>query len=443
MKKAVKKLLVSVITSSLTLLVACSPSTPETNQAAQGATTAPGANQAASEKLTIWAWDPNFNIDIMNNAAARYQKLNPGVEIEVVEMSKADVEQKLHTNLASKMTQGLPDIVLIEDYNAQKYLQSYPGSFAELTDVFPYSDFASYKVELMTLDNKIYGVPFDAGAIGFFYRADLLEEAGFQAADLKNITWDQFIEIGKEVRTKTGKAFLSFDKADGGLIRVMLQSAGQWYFNSDGSTNIVSNGALKEGMEIYKKIVEADIIKPTSGWNDWVGAFNTGDAASVTSGVWILGSIKAAADQSGKWALAPVPKLSSVDSVNASNLGGSSWYILENTGNKELAVDFMNKIYVEDIDFYQDILTKNGAVATYMPAHSGEAYMAADEFFGGQHIFEEISGYIKEIPSINYGLYTYEADAALMGQIDDVVAGKKTVENALTAAEEQLKHSIQ
>jgi len=120
-------------------------------------------------------------------------------------MAKADVEQKLNTILASGVKTGLPEIVLIEDYNAQKYLQSYPGSFADLTKEFNYKEFANYKVKLMTLNDKVYGVPFDSGVAGFFYRRDYLEQAGFKSADLENITWDRFIEIGKTVKAKTGK----------------------------------------------------------------------------------------------------------------------------------------------------------------------------------------------------------------------------------------------
>ena len=96
-------------------------------------------------KLTIWAWDPNFNIPVMAEAKARYQKLNPKVEIEIVEMAKADVEQRLNTVLASGAREGLPDIVLIEDYNAQKYLQAYPGAFVDLTKTINFKDFATYK----------------------------------------------------------------------------------------------------------------------------------------------------------------------------------------------------------------------------------------------------------------------------------------------------------
>jgi lactose/L-arabinose transport system substrate-binding protein len=395
-----------------------------------------------SGKITIWAWDPNFNIAIMNEAKARYTKDNPKVEVEIVDMAKADLEQKLHTMLASGVKEGLPDIVLIEDYNAQKYLRSYPGAFADLTGKIDHSKFANYKVSLMTVDGKIYGVPFDSGATGFFYRKDILEQAGYKPEDLSNITWDQFIEIGKNVKKKTGKAMLGFGLDDGGLMRVMLQSAGQWYFDKDGNVNLVNNEALKEAVKTYKAIVDSGIIKKTSGWNEWVAAFNKGDTASVVTGVWIIGSIKAEASQSGKWAVAPTPRLNISGSKNASNLGGSSWYVLENSKNKDVAIDFLNKIYAGDVDFYQKILVERGAVGSYIPAQTGDAYSKEDTFFGGQKVFLDFSKWMQEIPSVDYGLYTYEADAAIMAIMPDVYAGKISVEDALKKAEEQLKNQI-
>ncbi len=118
---------------------------------------------AFAGEVTVWCWDPNFNVAIMKEAAARYTAKHPDTTFNIVDFAKADVEQKLQTGLASGMTDTLPDIVLIEDYGAQKYLQSFPGSFAALTDKIDYSGFAKYKVDLMTLEGQVYGVPFDSG----------------------------------------------------------------------------------------------------------------------------------------------------------------------------------------------------------------------------------------------------------------------------------------
>ncbi|EIV99543.1 ABC transporter substrate-binding protein [Thermoanaerobacter siderophilus] len=397
---------------------------------------------SGTKKITVWAWDPNFNIAIMNDAKAIYTKEHPDVQIDVVEMAKGDLEQKLNTVLASGVKEGLPDIVLIEDYNAQKYLQAYPGAFADLTDKIDYSKFAKYKVELMTLNGKIYGVPFDSGVAGFFYRRDILEQAGYKAQDLNNITWDQFIEIGKKVKEKTGKYMLGFDPADGGLMRIMLQSAGEWYFDKDGKPNFTNNPALKEAVITYKKLLDSGIVKKVSGWNEWVAAFNKGDTAAVVTGVWIIGSIKAESSQSGKWGLAPVPRLNISSSVNASNLGGSSWYVINSSKNKDVAIDFLKEIYAGNNDFYQKILVERGAFATYLPAQTGNAYSAPDPFFGNQKIYSDLSEYMKKIPPVNYGVYTYEADSAIMGIMPNVYSGKISVDDALKKAEEQLKNQI-
>lgn len=397
---------------------------------------------AETTKITIWAWDPNFNIAIMQEAATRYKKINPNVEFDIVSMAKADVEQKLNTILASGVKTALPEIVLIEDYNAQKYLQSYPGSFADLTKQFNYSEFAPYKVKLMTLNNKVYGVPFDSGVAGWFYRRDYLEQAGFKASDLENITWDRFIEIGKAVKAKTGKYMIAADPYDGGLMRTLLQSAGTWYFDSNGKPYIANNPVLKEAVKLYKDIRDSGIAKETSGWNEWVASFNNGDSASVITGVWIVGSIKAENSQSGKWGLAPVPRMNIKGAVNASNLGGSSWYVLQNSKNKDVAIDFLKKIYAQDSDFYQKILVDRGAVGTWLPAQTGSAYKAKDPFFGNQAIYTLLSDWMKKIPSVDYGLFTYEADAAIMNVMPDVYSGKISIDEALKKAEQQFINSI-
>ncbi|HCF38600.1 MAG TPA: ABC transporter substrate-binding protein [Thermosipho africanus] len=393
-------------------------------------------------KVTIWCWDPNFNVAIMQEAAERYKAMHPDVEFEIVSMAKADVEQKLNTILASGVKKGLPEIVLIEDYNAQKYLQSYPGSFADLTKKFNFKEFSPYKVKLMTLNGKVYGVPFDSGVAGWFYRRDYFKEAGIDESELRNITWDKFIELGKIVKEKTGKYMMAGDPYDGGLMRILLQSAGSWYFDKNGKPFIKDNPVLKEAVRLYKEIQDSGISKEVSGWNEWVAAFNNGDVASVITGVWIVGSIKAEKSQSGKWGVLPIPRLNLPGAVNASNLGGSSWYVLEHSENKDVAIDFLREIYAKDVDFYQKILIERGAVGSWIPAQNGPAYREPDPFFGYQRIYLDFTDWMDKIPPVDYGIFTYEADAALMGVMPDVYNGNLTIEKALEMAEKQFLNTI-
>ncbi|KRA50683.1 ABC transporter substrate-binding protein [Devosia sp. Root635] len=398
---------------------------------------------ASAGDVTVWAWDPNFNGATMKEAASRYTAINPDANIIVDDSaSQDDIRAKLQTQLLAGSTDGLPDIVLIQDDVAQKYLQSFPGAFEPLSDSIDMSVFAQYKVAAATLDGKSYSLPFDSGVTGLFYRSDMLEEAGFTPADLENITWDRLVEIGTQVKEKTGKPLLDLDLNDTGLIRMMMQSAGAWYFNEDGSLNIVDNAPLRKALETYAKFYQADLVKPVSGWAEYTGAFTSGEVAMVPVGVWITGTIKANADQSGLWGVAPIPRLDVEGSVNASNQGGSSWYVLASSDNKEEAIDFLKTVWGSDVDFYQKILTAQGAVGSLLAAREGEAYQATDDFFGGAPVWQNFSTWLSQIPSVDYGTFTAEVDSAVQAQLPTIIQGGD-MDAALQAINDQAQQQMQ
>lgn len=403
-----------------------------------------GKSEGGKKVVTVWAWDKNFNISIMEKAEKKYEATHPDVDIQVVDYAQADIITKLNTGLSSGAGKGLPEIVLIEDYAAKKFITSYPGYFANLKSSIDYSQFAPYKVQAMTDGDGVYGIPFDSGVTGFFYRKDLMEKAGIKPEELKDITWNKFVEIGKVVKEKTGVSMVPGDMmGDAGLLRIMMQSAGKWYFDKDGNVTIANNDALKAAFEVMKKFKENGTMKATSGWGEWVGAMNKGEAASVVTGMWIMPSIKAAADQSGNWALTSTPKLDGVaSSVNSSNLGGSSWYVLEKSPSKDAAIDFLKTIYAEDKDFYQQILKENGALCTYIPSQSGTAYAEADPFFGGQTVYKDLAESVGKIPAVNYGSYVSEADAAVLNALKAVLENNTPIDVALKAAEEEVKAQV-
>ena len=398
---------------------------------------------AHAANITVWAWDANFNGATMQQAFDRYKASNPDDTIDIQIFDKAAMEQKLQAQLASGQTTGLPDIVLVEDYRAQKYLLSFPGAFEPLTDKIDYSKFAPYKVEAATVDGQTYSMPFDSGVAGFFYRSDVLAEAGYTAEDLNDITWDRLIEIGQDVKEKTGQILLPIDPNASDLFRIMMQSAGSWYFDADGNVTIADNPVFKSALETYQRILAAGITKPKNGWTEYTGSFTSGDTLGTPTGVWMTATIKASADQSGKWAVASIPRLADIEtSVNASNLGGSSWYVLSSAPEKDKAIDFLATIWGADVDFYQDILVNQGAVGTYMAAREGEAYKASDDFFGGTPVWQNWSTWLSEIPGVKYGIFTEEADAAVVAQIPAITGGGN-IDEIIATIDAQVRQQTQ
>lgn len=427
----IKKLIAMGLSAILALSLAACSKDDKGNGNASG-------NNKENKKLVIWAWDGTFNVVAAKEAKAVYEKENKDVEVEVVEMAQNDIVQKLNTNLSSNTLEGLPNIVLIEDYRAQNFLKSYPNAFKDMSNKVKKTDFMDYKIKSNSSEGKLYGIPFDSGVAAVFYRVDLIEQAGYKKEDMQNITWDKFIEIAKAVKAKTGKAMLTLDPNDLGILRIMMHSAGQWYVKEDGKTvNLANNDSLKESIKIYKKMIDAGIVKQVSDWDQFVGAFQKGDVASVPTGCWISSSVVKAEDQKGKWAIAPIPKLPNVStSVNASNLGGSSWYALDKVGDSELAADFLAKTFGGSTELMNTLAEKINLTSTLKASSKVENYQKSSEFYGGQKVLQDFSKWTSEIPSVNYGLYTYTIEDILTGTVQSIVKGAN-IDEALKDAQTQ------
>lgn len=398
------------------------------------------SEDAAADELTVWAWDESFNIPAVNDAVAIYKKENPDVKINVVTMSQDDIVAKLNTSLASGTYDGLPDVVLVEDYKIQGYLNSYPDEFADLSSVVNKDDFATYKTGVNMIGDAIYGVPFDSGVAALFYRKDLVEQAGYTEADMKDLTWEKYIEIGKAVKEKTGVDWLTLDPSDIGQIRMMIQSAGAWYTDAEGNVTIADNAALVSSINVYKTLMESGFVKQTSDWDQFVGAFNNGEVASVFTGCWITNSVKNAEDQSGLWRVASLPRLSDIDtSVNASSIGGAGWYVLKNVGHEAAAVDFLGKTFGSSQELMYQLGDEISLVSTLTAASD---YSKKDEFFGGQDIAADFGTWTANVPTVNYGENTYAIEDIMTEAVQAIVAGSDPTE-ILNDYQSQVEAAVQ
>lgn len=404
----------------LLTLVACGGGNTNTGTATTGGETTTttettGGEAGGENTLTVWCWDPAFNIYSMKEAEKLYQKDHPDFVLNVIETPWDDVQTKVITAGTSGDTSTLPDILLMQDNAFQKNVISYPELWIDVDGSgINFGDFAASKVAYSVVDGKHYGVPFDNGAVIAAYRTDVLEEAGYTIDDFKDITWDEWITKGTDVLNKTGHPLLSCVSNEVDVVMMMLQSAGSSLFDENGNPNIADNEVLKTVLETYKKARESGVLVERNNWDEYIGSFISGEVAGTINGCWIMGSIQTAADQSGKWALTNMPKLDGVNNAtNYSNNGGSSWLLTSNTKNKELAYDFMKSTFGSSVEFYETILPSAGALSCYAPAGKSSVYSEPLEFFGGQPVYKDVVDFSTKTPSNNTGVYYYEARAAI------------------------------
>ncbi|MCL3777112.1 MULTISPECIES: extracellular solute-binding protein [unclassified Actinomyces] len=374
--------------------------------------------------LKVWCWDPAFNIYAMQEAEKVYKKDHPDFTLEITEMVWDDVQQKLTTLAQSQDFDQLPDIFLMQNMAGQKNIENFPDIFGDFSDSgIDFSEFPESVTNYFNYDGVQYGLPFDAGTAIGAWRTDVLDQAGYTIGDLTDISWSRFIEIGKDVKAKTGKPMLSSQAGASDLIMMMIQSAGSSLFNDDGSVHIADNDVLLKAVGIYKQLVDEGVLVEVNSWDEYIGSFTGEQVVGTIQGVWISGSIQTATEQSGKWAVTNVPAVDDVPgATNYTANGGSSWVISSNA-NAELAADFLKATFAGSTELYDTILPSSGAVANWLPAGESDVYNEPVEFYGGQAVYADVVSFSSKVPSVNTGVYYYEGRDAVSAAITQIVGG--------------------
>jgi lactose/L-arabinose transport system substrate-binding protein len=272
-------------------------------------------------------------------------------------------------------------------------------------------------------------------------RTDVLDEAGLSLDDFTDVTWSEWIDNAKTVLEKTGKPLLSGVAGEADIPMMLLQSAGQSLFDAEGNPTIADNAALRDVINVYKDLVDEGLLTEVNSWDEYIGTLVNENVAGTINGIWIIGSIQTAPEQSGLWGITNLPKLDTVDgATNYSANGGSSW-ALSSSGNAELAADFLAATFAGSTELYDTILPQAGAVANWIPAADSDVYAEPSEFFGGQPIFQQVVEYGEQVPSNNTGAYYYEGRDAVSTAITNVMGGAD-VDSALEEAQKNVEFAM-
>ena len=434
-RKLISALLVSAMTISL---AACGTGGGSSDGGEGGGS----GSSEGGHKLTVYAWDPAFNIPAIQAAADDYKEnVDSEFELEILEQaSSEDVETAITTAGSSGDYSNLPDIVLFQDHYIQRYVADYPDAWTPLGDIdINWDDFAAEKLDYSTIDGEHYGVPVDNGTVVCAYRTDLLEQAGYTIDDLTGCTWDEFMEIGKAVYDKTGKALLCMNSDGNDLPYMMMQAEGVSQFK-DGKPYITENETLVTIVEKLVQMAKDGTLLMPNSWSDYTDKAIQGDqVAGVMNGNWIIPTIEKVEANSGKWEITTMPTLEGGEGY-ASN-GGASLYITANCKNVDLAKEFLAYTFGGSTVTYDNALKNGGVVSTYIPAGETEVYQEGVEYFNNQPIYADIAEMGSHVQTIEQSDYHYSARNYVGAAIVNIINGADTME-ALKEAEDQLNFEM-
>ena len=330
-----KKLLalISVVIIATLLLAACgTPATqaPAATEAPAAATEAPVATAAATEAaapVTITWWhittkDPGLTE--FQKMADDYMAAHPNVIIEITVLENEAFKTKLTTVMQSG---EVPDIFqswgqggMIEQVNAGLLKDISADLKGEWGDSLG-------ALDAFAVDGKNYGVPWDMGAVTFWYNKDLFEKAGITAVPT---TWSEFL-ADCETLKKAGITPISVgegDKWPGMHIWAYLVSriGGAEAFSAAAATGAARTGSFNDpafvqaGYEL-KKLVDGGYFQ-----EGFLGA--THDQMNAT-----FGNGEAAMELGGQWSPS-VEKANSADGVGVKNMGMFNFPAVEGGAGK-------------------------------------------------------------------------------------------------------------
>ncbi|QES51658.1 ABC transporter substrate-binding protein [Streptomyces venezuelae] len=360
-------------------LTACSGS------GADGATGSAG--DPSSGRISVWSWQgPAAELKAL---VPEFNQKFPDIQVTVEDIGNPAIWDKITTAMAAG-GQGLADVLHIGVDYLPGYVEKFPGALADLGPLGATAHrdaFAQGLWQTVCPDGKrVNALPWEANSAGFFYRADLFEQAGVDAAGLQ--TWDETIEAGKQLKARTGAHLLGIDKPasqpdSANFFQLLLQLQGTSYFDQDGAITLDTPEAVK-AMTLIKTMNDAGLVNDLAGgWNAQMSSLKKGTAAVHPSPTWFGGVVEEQVpDEAGKWKVRLPP---------AVRRGGPTAATVNST---HLAVAGSSKHQAAAWTFIEFVLTRpasqvkiyrgKGIAPALMKAYEDSVFHEPSAFFSGQ-----------------------------------------------------------
>lgn len=344
-----------------------------------------------------------------------FEKAHPNITVKLIRDNDSSYYDKLTTQIAGGKG---PDIARVEPPRASQFIAS--GWALPLGDAAgKKSDYFPASLDAVTKDGKLYGVPIDVSALALFYRSDLLSAAGISQPPA---TWDDFKADAQKLTSGDVHGVGLFGGWGGFEFYPWLWQSGAEVLNKD-QTKAEFNSAdgvraLQLWVDLQKTAMPAGMATATE--DDLKGPFVSGKLAMMTSGPWMIPSLKSAGID-GKWAVAPLPK----DKDAATVLGGLDLLVLKNTKHADAAKTFVSWLM-------QDSVQKEWASALgYLPVKTS---LYDDPTFKDDASISAFAKVLEEARSRPTVAQAGDVDTALGNAVQAALSGTKSAKDALDEA---------
>ncbi|MFQ9511139.1 MAG: ABC transporter substrate-binding protein [Lachnospiraceae bacterium] len=330
------------------------------------------------------------------------EKNDANVKLEFITVASGTATVQMITpKLVSK--EEMPDIVSISDDKAAGIIEKFEDSFYSATAYGFYdkygSDFYNQKLNILKAQSsKNEVIPFanDFTAAFSYYQPEAFEAVGKNFEDIKS--WDEYIEVAKEIKEKTGLYGIALPEAgESELFVDLMAQQGVSLVDKDGNINLGTKEA-QNAAEIIKKMVDAGIVN-FYGSQDGEKAFQ--ECAMFVAGGWYAKNMELNfPDAEGKWRMSSLVPFSEQNPGKSPVSGGSSWYVPKEGKNPEVALQFLTFISTDE-DCMKAAL-EGGVAVSNAKAYETDSAKVEFPYYGNQKYYDVINATSSNIAEVFY-----------------------------------------
>src|SRR3954469_11850416 len=148
-----------------------------------------------SGTISVWIMDPGSPKiqSVVKQYGTDFEAQHPGTKVNIQFVPWAQAHDKFTTSIAGGK---VPDVAEMGTTWTPEFADQ--GGLVEQPKLKA-GDYVSSLVDAATLDGKVYGKPWYAGARALIYRKDILDKAGI---DKPPATWDEMMAAAKQIKSK-------------------------------------------------------------------------------------------------------------------------------------------------------------------------------------------------------------------------------------------------
>jgi N,N'-diacetylchitobiose transport system substrate-binding protein len=387
--------------------------------------------------LKVWLMNGSAPQTVVDAVNAEFTKAHPNVDVKVELQQWDGIVEKVSTALASDTP---PDVLEMGNTQDLKFAAS--GGLLDLTSKKTSIDTSSSWLAGLeqpgTLDGKLYGVPYYAGARAVIYNKDLFQQAGITAAPTSR---DELSADLQKLQAKFGSdpqfsaiyfpgkywyGSLPFIWDEGGDLAV--KDGSKWKGNLDSSQSVAGLNWLKDTVSKYSKAPK-DGDETTDA-----AAFETGKVGMILDPGWQIGVItKDKPELKDKIGAFAVPsKSAGKDAPNF--LGGSNLGISQASKNQNLALDWLKIATGKTIQ--TQFANEGGVIPNSVDALSG--VNRTDPLVS---VFDKAAKTSKSTPaSPNWA--NVESGTVLQDMLVSIFSGQSSVQDAAKKASDAITDTL-